>query len=57
MLFSGDASEKLLEKEDSQVKIESVMCMASFCFGCFREAVTAIKSRIYKRESLILRRK
>ena len=55
MLFCWRRIRKLLEKEDSQVKIgiSNVYGANASVLDAFREAVTAIKSRIYKRESLI----
>ena len=55
MLFFWRRIRKLLEKEDSQVKIgiSNVYGANASVLDAFREAVTAIKSRIYKRESLI----
>lgn len=55
MLFFWRRIRKLLEKEDSQVKIgiSNVYGANASVLDAFREAVTAIKSRIYIRESLI----
>ena len=55
MLFFWRRIRKLLEKEDSQVKmgISNVYGAKDSVLDAFREAVTAVKSRIYKGESLI----
>ena len=55
MLFFWRRIRKLLEKEDSRVKmgISNVHGAKDSVLDAFREAVTAVKSRIYKGESLI----